>query len=193
MFRKKDLQQALMMLQFVPPFARNVKGLSVGLVDVDMSKPGPIPEVHAFAVLSADQAPMLLNVLKGTKPEFAQLAFPKVGEPATELKGLPLPPPMRGLKMKVTEQGIGFALGAKGVSALEKTMSKVTPGAAPFFSFSYQVDEIFGLVKTAVAKFAPPEVKDLFSDFGTLPVNLLTVEVGFSKKGVESTSIAYPK
>jgi hypothetical protein len=189
-FAQEQLQKALMMMQFVPPFARGIKGLSVNLLDVKMV-PGGMPKVDALVILTADQAPMLLNLLK-SRPQFKDFVMPITGAPASVIKGLPLPPPVQGIKIKVTQNGIGLALGDQATKALEENMKSVTPGPAPMIKFNYRVSEIMNIVSQAMTQFKG-NVDPMLTEFMKSSIQQVEARLWFNGKGLNGSSVVQMK
>ena len=187
---QEQLQKALMMTQFVPPFARGIKGLSVNLLDVKMV-PGGMPQVDALMILTADQAPMLLNLLK-SQPQFKDFVMPITGAPASVIEGLPLPPPVQGIKIKVTQNGIGLALGDQATKALEASMKSLTPGPAPMIKFSYRVSEIMNIVSQAMTQFKG-NVDPMLADFMKSSIQQVEARLWFNGKGLNGSSVVQMK
>ena len=184
-FEPQKLQQALMMTQFVPPFARGIKGISASLLDFKMSPQG-IPDVDAMVILTADQAPMLMNLIK-SNPQFKDFEIPQTDAPASTIRGIPLPPPAQGIKIKVTQNGIGLAMGTKAIQLLEERMKSVTPGAAPMLQINYQVSAILKLVRE-LSQQAKAPVDPMFYEMMKSSIQQIDIRLLFNGKGFNVTS-----
>ena len=183
------IQQGLMMTQLVPPFVRNIRGVSVSLLGVTLNPQQP-PQVDALAIITSDQAPMLLQFLKGAGPRFKDLVVPQVGAPAGPVVGFPVPPQFKDIKWKVTQDTIGIALGNRAVKTLEESVLAPRMGDAPLLSVQYRMNDLYALFRQGMNMFAPqadPKIIALMKS----SIELLDISLGFSSKGLYMKSIGH--
>lgn len=184
----ENIQQGRAMTQLLPSFVRNIRGISFSLLGVTLDEQQPT-QVNALAILTSDEAPMLLQFLKSVAPLFRDLVVPQVGGPAEPLEGAAVPSLLRGLKWKVTQDTIGVAFGERAVKVLEESVKTPRAGAVPLLSFQYRVNDLLALLRQGLKVFAPhidQEVVGINSPFDFLDIN-----IGFSSKGLYATSTGY--
>lgn len=187
----EKLQQGLMVTQMVPPFARNLRGVSFSLLGVQLNQGKP-PQADALVIITSAQAPMLLQFLKGAGKEFKDFVVPKVGAPASPLEGLKLPPPLQGLKIKLTQDAIGVALGERAVKELEVALKTPNAGAQPTLRVHYRMSDLLALIKQGLQMFNPKADQAALNMMQS-PIESINIGLGFTQKGLEVNSVARMK
>lgn len=164
-------------LSMVPPLFSGIRGFSFALKNIEippMQKESTreSPSIDAALLISATQAPMLLQMLKGFVPQFAQATFPTVDGPASPIQGLELPPTAPPHTMMIKSDGIGLGIGEQSVSTLPSLMTKEPRSAAPLFYLSYNFSRFMAMLMEMVPKEGAQieEIKAMFSAIEAMEV-----------------------
>jgi hypothetical protein len=152
----KNLAQMNGQLLFVPPFARAFKAIDIVISGWDFAPSGDFStsSPRAHIILSADNAPMVFEALKGLVPMLASLpAMKDNGEPVA-LNQFPLPPFLKAPHIAIGKHAIGISVGEGEAARLKAVLSSGKTSPAPILTFAYDLDGFLKIVK-AVAKNSP--------------------------------------
>ena len=179
---KRDLQpQALRQMQtqlaMLPPFATDLQGVSVQIYNAELNLAAP--KVDAALIVSAKQAPKLIQIAQAFVPILAELKVPEAGKGVQEISGLPLPMSLQPIYSQLEAHGLGIALGERGKERLKRSLSAPQKGAAPLFRVSYNIDQITKLFKDKI----PAQIQQSIG-MSTPMSNHITIELGFNKSGL---------
>ena len=174
------LAQTYGQLMFVPPFARAFKAIDINISGWDV---GPNADLassspRATLVLSAANAPMVFEALKGLVPMLASLpAMTDNGEPVA-LNQLPLPPYLKAPHIGIGKHAIGLSVGEGEAKNLKTILASGKTSAAPLFSFSYDLDGLMKIIKVMApsSKEATAALKE-FDNLGLTGKSSTTLEI----------------
>jgi hypothetical protein len=170
-----ELSKAQTQLSFIPPIFLGIKGISLSVQDFKFNLVKP--DIAATIVISAQQAPMLIQMAKMFVPSLASLKLPETGAPPQLIQGLSIPANFQPVYLQIQRDALGLALGEQGklalVSALEDERSK----SAPLIRLNYNAQKF----DRAFAETAPSQGKS--SAQVAHPVNI-SVDVDLSSKGL---------
>lgn len=145
----QNLAQMNGQLLFVPPFARAFKALDIVISGWKVGPNGDFasssPQAHV--ILSADNAPLVFEALKGLVPMLASLpAMTDNGEPVA-LNQFPLPPFLKAPHIAIGKHAIGISVGEGESQKLKEILASGKTSSAPIVTVSYDLDGFLKLVK----------------------------------------------
>lgn len=170
----RKVQQQLTML---PPFAKDLQGVSVQIYDAELNLAAP--KANAALIVSAKQAQKLIQIAQAFVPILAQLKLPEVGKGMKELSGLPIPVGLQPIYSQLETNGLGIALGEKGKLKLKESLIAPKKGPAPLLRISYDLE---GFTKLFGALF-PAQINQRTGS-ATSMADHITIEFGFNKSGL---------
>ena len=171
------LRQTQAQLAMLPPFATDLQAVSLQIYDAEVNLAAP--KANATLVLSAKQAPNLMQMAQAFVPMLAQLDLPKTGKGVQAISGLPLPMSLQPVYSQLEANGLGIAIGEQGKKNLKRSISAPQKGPAPLFRVSYDVDQVTKLFKDKL----PLQIQQGMGSQSSMG-NHVTIELGFNKSGL---------
>jgi hypothetical protein len=145
----RSLAQMNGQLMFIPPFARAFKAIDINISGWDVGPGGDLASSapRATLILSAANAPMVFEALKGLVPMLASMpAMTDNGEPVA-LNQFPLPPFLKAPHIGIGKHAIGISVGEGEAKNLKAILASGKTSSAPLFSFSYDLDGLMKVIK----------------------------------------------
>lgn len=191
-FKCKDLQEfnqevakANGQLMFVPPFARAFKGIQINISSITGSQGGM--EVAASILLSVDNAPLVLDAIKGMLPMLATLPAMKPDAVPMPLLNYPLPAFAKSPHIALGKSALGISIGTNEQNRLKALVGAAAKKNSPFVSISYDFDKMSKALEAA--KSTSPELTEAAAEFAKMGLSgASTSDVKFTKKGLEVSS-----
>ena len=157
----KEIAKSNGQLMFVPPFARAFRGIQLNVSGITASAVGA--NIAANLVLSVDNAPAVLEGIKGMLPMLRVLPKLEPNGTPVPLTNVPTPKFVSAPHMALGPKAFGISIGEGEAKRLQKVVTTTSQKASPLFGFSYDFDKIMKALKAAEA--ANPEAASMVSDY----------------------------
>ncbi|MGB0647535.1 MAG: hypothetical protein ACPGQS_10195, partial [Bradymonadia bacterium] len=172
-------------IMFVPPFARAFRALDITLTGLSGTGGLMAANPSGHLLLSAENAPLVFEAVKGLLPMLAALpALKDDGQPVP--LQFPLPPSIKSPHIGIGKHALGISFGTGEEKKLQAILSSGKTSPAPIVGFAYDFDALMKILTLAASEPQAAQAVKEIMDLGLS--GKASMSLRFTDRGISITS-----